>query len=143
MADREKAGAGVIDRPETGHEQQQENLRELLNHGGTSDNIGTGEAPPGEPSSVSGDVDRGPGGPERETAGGTGGQHGSSLSYGGTGGGSRYGETTGLVGYDIGSGQDPQEQNTPPSPPREGQQTPFHQESGPETSRAKGSSGKG
>lgn len=141
MADREKTGAGVIDRPGTGHEGQQEDLKDLLDRGGTSANIGTGETPPGEPSSVSGDIDHGPG-PERETPGGTGGRHGDSLTYGGTAAGSRYGETTGLVGYDIGSGKDPQEQSSPPSPPREGPETPFHQESGPETSRGKGSSGK-
>lgn len=79
--------------------------------------------------------------PVEERASGASGGHGDSLSYGGTRGYSRYGETTGLVGYDVGEGKDPQEMNTPPSDPRPGKPTETHQESGPETSRVEGSHG--
>src|SRR5689334_11824771 len=86
----------------TGHERAQEDLKNLLNRGGTTANIGDGSTEPGDPAGT----DKAETG-DRATAGATGG-HGDSLSYGGAGAGSRYGETTGLVGYDIGSGKDPQ-----------------------------------
>ena len=79
--------------------------------------------------------------PEEERASGATGGHGDSLAHGGTEGYSRYGETTGLVGYDIGEGKDPQEMNTPPGEPRAGAPAKVHQESGPETSRHEGSRG--
>lgn len=122
----------------TGHERSQANREELMDRGGTRQDAGRGEAPPGAPDSAAAVASERPD-VERDTPGGTGGEHGTSLTYGGTGGGSRYGETTGLVGYDIGSGKDPQEMNTPPSAPRDQEDTEgVHQESGPETTGAKG-----
>jgi hypothetical protein len=124
-----------IESTTTAHERAQEDLKNLLNRGGTSAHIGDGSTEPGDPAGTG--TDNAATG-DRATAGATGG-HGDSLSYGGAGAGSRYGETTGLVGYDIGSGKSPQEMNTPPSAPRDlGKTEGHHEESGPETSRGKG-----
>jgi hypothetical protein len=113
-----------IESSATGHERVQEDRKNLLNRGGTSANIGDGSTDPGDPAGTR----------SSSTS-----QHDDSLPYGGDRSGSRYGETTGLVGYDIGSGKDPQEMNTPPSAPRDLKETEGHHgESGTESSRGKG-----
>ena len=123
-----------IESSATGHERAQEDLKNLLNRGGTTANIGDGSTEPGGPAGARTDNAR-----TGEKASGATGAHGDSLGYGGSRAGSRYGETTGLVGYDIGSGKDPQEMNTPPSAPRDlGKTEGHHEESGPETTRGKG-----
>lgn len=117
---RPRAGAG---RPEN-----------LLDRGGSTANIGDGSTEPGDPAGTRSNRAE----PGEKASGATGG-HGDSLGYGGSRAGSRYGETTGLVGYDIGEGKDPQEMNTPPSAPRDLKETGgHHEESEPETTRAKG-----
>jgi hypothetical protein len=114
-----------IESSTTGHERAQEDLRELLDRGGTRANIGNGSTEPGDPAGIRHD---------RVT-----GEQSDSPANGGDRAGSRYGETTGLVGYDIGSGKDPQEMNTPPDAPRDlGRTEGHHEESGTETSRNKG-----
>lgn len=117
-----------------GHERANENLRELLDHGGRTANIGNGSTEPGDPAGTRDQKAR-----PMESVNGAEGGHGGNLDDGGSRAGSRYGETTGLVGYDIGSGKDPQEMNTPPSAPRNtGRTEGHHEESGTETSRNKG-----
>ncbi len=127
-------GIADIESSTTGHERANENLRELLDHGGRTANIGNGTTEPGDPAGTRDQKAR-----PMETVNGAEGGHGGSLDYGGSGAGGRYGETTGLVGYDIGSGKNPQEMNTPPSAPRStGRTEGHHEESGTETSRNKG-----
>src|SRR5688572_12501791 len=101
-----------IESSTTGHERAQEDLRALLDRGGTRENIGNGSTEPGDPAGI-----------RNERATGT---QSGSLANGGDRSGSRYGETTGLVGYDIGSGKDPQEMNTPPNAPRDLGKTEGH-----------------
>jgi hypothetical protein len=119
-----------IETTTTAHERTQEDLKNLLDRGRSSANIGNGSTEPGDPA---GDL------ADRAQTATTGGGYGESIPNGGDRSGSRYGETTGLVGYDIGSGKDPQEMNAPPSAPRDlGKTEGHHEESGPETSRGKG-----
>jgi hypothetical protein len=123
-----------IESSTTGHERAQEDLKNLLDRGGSTANIGDGSTEPGDPAGTRHNRAE-PG----EKASGAAGGHGESLDDGGSRAGSRYGETTGLFGYDIGEGKDPQEMNTPPSAPRDLKETGgHHEESGPETTRAKG-----
>jgi len=115
-----------IESSATGHERAQEDLKNLLDRGGTSANIGDGSTDPGAPAGTRSDPAKAD---ERNS---------DSLPNGGDRSGSRYGETTGLFGYDIGAGKDPQEMNTPPSAPRDlGKTEGHHEESGTESSRGK------
>lgn len=122
-----------IESSTTGHERAQEDLRELLDRGGTRANIGNGSTEPGDPAGT-----REHRAQTGEKASGATGGHGDSLGYGGSRAGSRYGETTGLVGQDIGSGKEPSE-TSPAIEPRDlGRTEGHHQEAGTETSRNKG-----
>jgi hypothetical protein len=115
-----------IESSATGHERAQEDLKNLLDRGGTSANIGDGSTEPGAPAGTRSNPTK----PNERDS--------DSLPNGGDRSGSRYGETTGLFGYDIGSGKDPQEMDPPLEPRDLGKTEGHHQESGTESSRGKG-----